>query len=269
MSPAEAGWLLIAETEIDCVFNADVIAEWAKDIKTPPDAVARFEDNVRAAVRAYFAERSRTNWKAIAKQISELYRLTDRAERGGEPSAARLADCIGSIDQATRNWLERCALRQLSFPSSGEIMDHRTHKQAIRRLRNILSYGQERVRGRKRPSGKRSRSIQPLLRIPQKVHRSKSINRKRGGRGRPRDSAARELVQQLALAYLEATGKFPPRRVNLNSQGSFFRLVLECFKRIKIPAGNVADLINERKIRRKEFERFHSSRSNYGLPDET
>jgi hypothetical protein len=214
MSLAEAGWPLIAEKEIDFVFNAGVIAGLAKDIKATPDAVTRFGDDLRSAARAYFAERARTNWKAIGEQIGDLYDgLVDRADRGSEPAAARLAARIGLIDPATRNWLERCARRELLFPSSEEILDRRTRKQAIKRLRSILSYGQERVEGRKRPSGRRSRAtFGPLLRVPE------------SSRGRPRDLAARELVQQLAIAYLEATGRSPPRRVNLRSPGPFFRL---------------------------------------------
>jgi hypothetical protein len=243
---------LIAETDIDCVFNASVIAELAKYIKTPPDAVTRFGDNVRSAVRAYFAERARTNWKAIGKQIGDLHHLVDRADRGSEPAAARLADCTASIDQATRNWLERCARRPLSFPSSDKILDRRTRKQAIKQLRSILSYGQEQVKGRKRPSGRRSRtSFRSLLRVP------------KSSRGRPRDLAARELVQQLALTYAEATGRSPPRRVSLRSQGPFFRLVRRCFNLVRISAGGVVDLINEREIRRKKLKRLHSWRSNY------
>jgi hypothetical protein len=184
MSPAEAPPPLIAEKEVDFVFNAGVIAEVAKDIKAPPDAVTRFGDNVRAAVRAYFAERARTNWKAIRKQIGDLDRLVDSADRGGEPAAVGLADCIGSVNQATRDWLERCARRPLSFPLSDEIRDRRTRKQAISRLRSILSYGREQVKGRRRPSGKRSRTtFQSLRRVPKSL------------RGRPRDLAARELVQ--------------------------------------------------------------------------
>ena len=255
MSSAEAGRPLIAAKEIDRIFNAGVIAEMAIDIKAPPDAVTRFGDNVRSAVRAYFAERARTNWKAIAKRIGDLYRLTDRADRGSETAAARLAGRTGSVDQATRNWLERCARRKLSFPSSDEIMDHRTRKQAIGRLRSILSYGQEQVKGRRRPSGKRSRpSFKPWLRLP---HSS---------RGRPRDLAARELVQHLALAYAEATGRRPPHRVNSRSQGPFFRLVRRCFKEARITAGSVVELINEREIQRKKLERLHHWRSKrYGI----
>ena len=241
MSPAEAGWPLIAEKEIDYVFNERVIAEMAKGIKAPPDAIARFRDNVRAGMRAYFAELARTDWEVIGKQIGELYRLVDRADRGTEAAAARLADCIGSVDQATRNWLERCAHRELSFPSSDEIRDDRTRKQAIRRLRRTLGYGLNVVQGRKRPSGKRSRTVQPLLHVP------------KSSRGRPRDLAARELVQQLAPAYVEATDRSPPHRVNSRSQGPFFRLVRRCFELARISTGGVVELINEVKFDAKNL----------------
>jgi hypothetical protein len=242
-------------TDIDGVFNEDTIARLAKDIKTQPDAVTRFGDDVRAAVRAYFAECARTNWKTIGEQIGDLYGLVDRAHRGSEPAVRRVAARIGLIDQATRNWLERCAHRPLSFPSSEEILDRRTQKKAIKELRNILSYGQERVKGRKRPGGKRSRpTFQPALRVPKSL------------RGRPRDLAARELVQQLALTYIEATGRSPPRRVALRSQGPFLRLVRRCFDLAQISAGGVVDLINGREIRRKKLKRLHSWRSkHYGL----
>jgi hypothetical protein len=246
---------LIAESDIDRVFNEGVIVELAKDIKAAPGAVMRFGDDVRCAARAYLAEHARTNWKAIDKQIRDLYRLADRLDRG-EAAPARLADRIGSIDQATRDWLERCAHRLLSFPSSEEILDDRTRKHAVKRLRSILSYGQYPVKGRKRPGGKRSRrTFKPLQRVP-KV-----------SRGRPRDLAARELVQQLALAYAEATDRSPPRRVSLRSPGPFFRLVRQCFDLVRISSGGVVDLINEREIRRKKLERLHSWRTkHYGIP---
>jgi hypothetical protein len=283
---------LIAEKEVDFVFNTGVIAELAKDIKAPPDAITRFGDNIRSAVRAYFAERARTNWKAIGKQIGDLDRLVNRAdhaeslmgeaekirqramesgqssagvaaikEKGvlsGERSdaaAARLAACIGSVDQATRNWLERCARRPLSFPPSDEIKDRRTRKRAISRLQSILSCGRKFVKGRRRPGGKQSRTTsQSVLRVP------------KSSQGRPIDLAARELVQHLALAYAEATGRRPPLRVNLRSQGPFFRLVSRCFKEARITAGSVVELINEREIQRKKLERLHHWRSKrYGI----
>ena len=72
-------------------------------------------------------------------------------------------------------------------------------------------------------------------------------------RGGVRDLAARGFVQHLALAYLEVTGRSAPRRVNLHTPGPFLRLVQECFKRTKICAGYVVDLINERENLRREM----------------
>jgi hypothetical protein len=114
------------------------------------------------------------------------------------------------------------------------------------RLRRMLCDGWAWVEGRKRPSGQRSRSRQPWLRVPQNI-----------GPGRPLDLAARELVQQLAPMYLEVTDKPPPRRVhpyNATKQ-PFLQFVVDCFKLIGLESGNVADLINERELRRRKMEK--------------
>ena len=63
-----------------------------------------------------------------------------------------------------------------------------------------------------------------------------------------------------ALAYFGATGRAPPRRVNLRIKGPFFRLVDHCFRRMRISAGGIVDLINEREIRRKEIESLRHDR---------
>ena len=256
---------MIAEKDIDCVFNAHAIAELAKYGKLPADTdLTRFGENIRLAAHSYFAERGRTDWKNIGRQIGELYRLIDKADRGGETAAAQLAGQIGSIDHHTRRWLEQCVLRPTSFPSPDEIMKSQTRRAAVNRLRRILSYGLQRFTDRKRPTGKRSISIEPLLRTPQmprepgdkgvtRASDDQPPKRPRTRRGRLRDTAVREFVQCLALAYLEATGRSPPRRVNLQSQGPFFRLVFRCFSLARIPTGSVADLINERESNRQKL----------------
>jgi hypothetical protein len=233
---------VIADKDIEVVFDSSVVAELAKCIKAPADAnLVRFGDDIRAAARAYLAEYARTDWKAIAAQIRDLYRYADKAERGADEAAVRLADYLGSINLSTRQWLERCALRPIPFPTPVEIIDKQTRQQAVQRLRRIVSYGLQPANGRLRPSGKRSRSNKPILRAPVV------------GRGGVRDLAARGFVQHLALAYLEVTGRSAPRRVNLHTPGPFLRLVQKCFQRTKIPAGYVVDLINERENLRKEM----------------
>jgi hypothetical protein len=120
----------------------------------------------------------------------------------------------------------------------------------MRRLRRMLCDGCDWVEGRKRAGGRRSRSRQLWLRVPQKTGPDE---RRTTGRGRPLDLAARELVQQLALTYLEATGKPPPKRVNSKRSGPFLRFVRLGFKMADLPTGNLEELINEREKRRAQF----------------
>jgi hypothetical protein len=135
---------VIAESAIDTVFNTDVVAELAKLAKVPAGSDhVRFGQNIRIAVKSYFAEQARHDRR--------------------------------------------------------------------------------------------------------KIHRT---------RGRPRDPAARELVQNLALAYLEATGQRPPRRVRagMTPEQPFLKFVRGCFDLAGITSGNIDSLINEREARRLLME---------------
>jgi hypothetical protein len=62
---------------------------------------------------------------------------------------------------------------------------------------------------------------------------------------RPRDEAGRELVRNLALTYLDATGKEPPYKVDFQGRGPFSQVVHECFELVGAPSGSVTRLINE------------------------
>ena len=90
----------------------------------------------------------------------------------------------------------------------------------------------------------------PWLRLPQKLGARRTLA---GRHGRPLDLAARELVTQLALAYLDATNKKPPKRVNSKRPGPFFRFVERVFEMASLPTGNVEELINEREKWRTQF----------------
>jgi hypothetical protein len=119
-----------------------------------------------------------------------------------------------------------------------------TRQSAVDRFRLILSWGGRVVAGRKRPGGRRSRSfIKPLLRLPERIEG-----------GRPRGEAEREFVQGLALAYVEVTGRPPPRTAhyNIDIQGPFPRLVHQCFELVDAPTGNVTRLLNQYGALRRE-----------------
>jgi hypothetical protein len=257
---------VIAEHEIDTVFDARAIAQLLAVLKSSPSAKLftetdrqRFPDSIRTAVRCYLAESARTNWSVITDHICKLYHLLEKADGGNAKAISVLAKQVDVTDAAARAWLERCVHRYLTFPSAGEIGNKKTRCDAMRRLRCMLCDGLDWVEGRKRPGGRRSRSRQLWLRLPQKTGPS-GQRTLAGRRGRPLDLAARELVQQLALTYLEATGEPPPKRVNSKRPGPFLRFVRLVFKMADLPTGNVEELMNEREKRRKEMKRQREKR---------
>jgi hypothetical protein len=250
---------VIAEHEIDNVFNDRAIKRLVAVVKSSPTAKLlsetdrqRFADSIRTAVRCYMAESARTDWPAITKHFGKLHRLFEKADRENAKAVVELAKQVDATDAATCAWLERCVHHELAFPSAGEIENKGTRCEAMRRLRRMLCDGCHWVEGRKRPGGRSSRSRQPWLRVPQKTGADDRLTFA-GRRGRPLDLAARELVQQLALTYLETTCEPPPKRVNSKRPGPFLRLVGLVFKMADLPTGNVEKLINERQKRREKL----------------
>jgi hypothetical protein len=131
------------------------------------------------------------------------------------------------------DWLARFNPKGRDIPTAAEIVSPATRMRAIRRLRLVLSYGGMIKDGRKRPTGKRSRSFEPLLRVP-KIEPN-----------RPRSEAAREFVRNLAITYSSARGKKPPYKVDFQVRGPFSAYVHRCFELAGAPSGNVTRLINE------------------------
>jgi hypothetical protein len=136
-----------------------------------------------------------------------------------------------------RRWLTSCNKpHNRGIPSAAEIRSAATRQSAVQRLRLMISYGGGPVEGRKRPGDRRSRSFKPLLRVPETVRR-----------GRPLESADREFVQWLAVAYLEGAGHPPPLTAHqsIDIRGPFPRFAYRCFELVGAPSGNVTRLINQ------------------------
>jgi hypothetical protein len=190
---------VIAEHEINTVFDERAIAQLLAVLKSSPDAKLftetdrqRFPDSIRTAVRCYLAESARTDWPAITKHIGKLYRVLEKVE-GGRAEAGELAKQVEATNAATREWLQRCVLQRcvgLTFPLAAEIKNKETRRASMRRLRRMLCDGCDWVEGRNRPGGRRSRSRQPRLRVPQKS-RPNGRPTIAGGRGRPLKTAVR------------------------------------------------------------------------------
>ena len=229
---------LIAVSDVKQVFSGLVVKELARTAKLPAGSdIPRFAQSVRIAARIFLEAKVQLSAPQLCAAVARLHQLNSRAERGNVRAALALARAVDTLPADVRRWLTSCnKSHNRKIPTAAEIRSLATRQKAIERLRLILSYGSTWVAGRKRSSGRRSRSAKPLLRVPETL-----------GRGRPPGSADREFVQWLAVAYLEAAGHPPPRTAhqNIDIRGPFPRFVHRCFELLGAPSGNVTRLINQ------------------------
>ena len=229
---------LMAVTDVKQIFNGPVVKELACIAKLPTSAdISRFAQSVRIAAGVFLKAKGRLTAPQLRAAITKLYQLTVSAERGGDKAALAVARALDTLPADVRRWLTSCNKpHNRTIPSAAEIRSLATRQTAIERLRLIVSYGSISVVGRKRPGGHRSRSAKPLLRVPETLKR-----------GRPLESADREFVQWLAVAYLEAAGHPPPLTAHqsIDIRGPFPRFAYRCFELVGAPSGYVTRLINQ------------------------
>jgi hypothetical protein len=227
---------LIAISDVESVFNDAVINELANILELEfrePDDFRRFAQSIRQDARLFIEAKDRLNNPKLRQTIAKLYRLTTRAERDDDRAVERLARAVDGTPPDVWDWLARFNPKGSKIPTAAEIRSPATRPRAVQRLRLALSYGGMIKDGRKRPTGKRSRSFEPLLRVP-------TIEP-----NRPRSEAEREFVRNLAFTYLSATGKRPPYKVDFQVRGPFSAFVHRCFELAGAPSGYVTRLINE------------------------
>jgi hypothetical protein len=227
---------LIAISDVQCVFNDQVVKELAQTTNLPPDAdVDRFAENIQTDVRIFLAEKTKLSDPQLRAAIDRVYKLNRRAEDSSDHAALELARAVDAMPSDLRRWLLSYGPHECYIPTAAEFLSSATRQNAVERFRLILSFGGRIEYGRKRPGGKRSLSFKPLLRVPE-------IDS-----GRPSGSAERRFVECLALTYTEATGKLPPCTVHYDPEirGPFSRLAHRCFELVGASVGNVSRLINE------------------------
>jgi hypothetical protein len=224
---------LIAVSDVDRIFNRSKIKKLADTLKLPAlGDDPQFAESVRNDIRLFVEAKGRLNNAGLREAISRLYRLTRRAE-GDDLAAGSLARARDEMPSDVWDWLLAGCNPEARVPTGVEIVSTETRASAVQQLRHILSYGEFKKKRRKRPTGKHSQSFEPRLRVPETEP------------NRPRSDAERELVRNLGLTYLNATGKPPPRKVDFQKRSSFSQFVHECFELVGAPGGSVTRLINE------------------------
>jgi hypothetical protein len=147
----------------------------------------------------------------------------------------QLAGEIDSLPDEVRQWIATGNPSNWVIPSSTEVLNLESRSGAIDRLRSMITYGAKIVRGEKRKTGRYSRSIKHLLKIPEVKA------------GRPRAEADRKFIEMLSFVYTEMTLRLPPMTVNHSDaiRGPFAKFVCQCFELVGTWTGNVSVLINE------------------------
>jgi hypothetical protein len=154
---------LISAGDVDRTFNAAVIRELAAFFPANAD-LTQLAPNIRDAARQFIQAKGHLSAPQIRAEIKRLYSLTNRGLRD-DLAARQLARAISYMNADVREWLIRCNPPGREIPSVKEVENTKTRPDAINKLRVILSYGGKLKQGRKRPSGKHSRSMDPLLRV--------------------------------------------------------------------------------------------------------
>jgi hypothetical protein len=211
-----------------------------------PDAAAwrRFADGVREAARMYAGDARTPSVGEMRGEIARLHRAAARREY------ERVADLIEALSPEARRRLQARASTpgfnnaKLKMPPPEALRDPARREPACDVVRRFCSLGRRYIEGRMRPSGKRSRTGQPLLHAPKPLPHP------------PKRDAERQFVINLQLAWLEATGEKPTATVNPSRPDQpFANFVRECLKLVGACHADAVGLINELSRRRREMNR--------------
>jgi hypothetical protein len=290
----------IAADALPCVFDDECIARLA-DIGKFPDSGdrQRLADGIRKAARIYALGMRKLDAIAVQREIEKLHQAATRREyeRAAElretlspqalrklkerevtpgfvaaelklPSAASAHDLGGEAVRKRRHVLRPAEeyteyeAAGLKLPSAQELRDPAKREEACDIVRLFCSVGAELVKGRKRPTGRRSASTwQTVLYAPVPISRQR-LKQMAGRKGRKPIKAMRRLgrretelafLMNLQLAWLGATGKKSSLAANADRLGPFARMVEQSLKLVGAGRVHVAELINDLNRRRNKL----------------
>jgi hypothetical protein len=229
----------IAAQDVARVFDDECIRKLACELPKGGD-IARFGQPVREAARVYARDARRPTDNEVRDEIGALYRVASRSRY------EQLAKSIEDLSPRAR-WLldARGALPSvgISLPPPDALRDLAKKNAARTSVLKLCQHGGGWVKGRRRPSGKRSRGWQPLLHAP------------RPQKHPPKRDAERYFVILLQLAWNETVGEPPACTAHPDNPGPFARLVKECLKLVGATCANAVELINKVHQQRRELRR--------------
>jgi hypothetical protein len=225
----------ITADNVPVVFNDARITQLVA-IGRLPDSGDRqlFGESVRKAARIYTRDARSPSVGTVREEIAALYRAAERRQY------ERATMLLTQLSPQARTYLAgRLKLpgpraAKLKLPSVQALRNISRRDAGCEMIERVCRIGGRYIEGRKRPSGKRSTTRQPLLFAPV----PNKHPRKRGPELR--------FVMYLQSAWLEAVGKPPTATVNPSrSDRPFADFVRECLKLVGAKHADAVGLINE------------------------
>jgi hypothetical protein len=252
--PTKKARPIIAAEDVPRIFDDACMQALAKTAKLPAGAdTAAFGEDVREAARIFARDARIPSSNELRTEIEELHKAVDPAE---PRQWDRLATLLEGLSPKARDLLNdrgaRPALRT-ELPSADAVRDPERREAAYDGIAKLCQLGGRSVKGRRRPSGKRSRPTwRALLQAPEPQ------------RNFPKRDAERDFVMWLRSAWLDATGDTPASTARHSDAsrkiGPFARFARECLHLVGAGNADAVGLINELKRRRRFMERRASER---------
>jgi hypothetical protein len=198
--------------QVEQLFDDAFIQNLAMIAKLPADAdKERFGKSIREAARIYARDVREPNANELHTQIGEIHQAATRLEY------ERVATLVENLSAKALDMLKNVAATDL--PPTGALRDHAQRKNACETIARLCRIGGERIEGRMRPSGKRSKTWQWTIYGPEP------------SRTPLKRQAERDFVMYLQLAWAESVGRKPPQAANINRLGPFALMVQACLRR--------------------------------------
>jgi hypothetical protein len=248
----------IAEEDVARVFDDCCVQRLASIAKLPRGAnVEHFGNGIRNAALIYSRDAREPSVNDMHKEIVALHYA---AERRLYASLTALLDNLSTKASdmlnlrgmgsgfgnprtlptlTARHGPRGITAAVTKLPSSDTLRDERLREKACDAIVMLCRTGGRHIEGRKRPSGRRSRSWQARLYAPEP-------SRHPGKR-----KAERAFLMRLQLAWLEATGERPSMTAHHVNLGPFAKMVRESLRLVGAAHVDAVGLINELNRRRR------------------
>src|SRR5262249_34971041 len=124
---------LIAISDVESVFNDEIVKELAQTLKLPVDAhISRLADSSQLSARSFIEKMNKLNFPQLRTAIERLYRLNTRAEDGNDRTAQALAHAVEAMPTDVRQWLLSCNTpHDRNIPTATEILSPATRCRTV------------------------------------------------------------------------------------------------------------------------------------------